>query len=321
MQLEEELNKKFEVIFNDINPADFSTQKPLLAHYCRFEVLESILRTKQLWFSNPLFMNDIEEVKFGINEGTNAFLSSTELSRACGSQERFENLRHAINHYYMVFEKDHVLDTYIFCLSKHIKGNNDGLLSMWRGYGDNGKGAAIIFDTAKIEPRPSSPLILSEIHYATADERKFWINNKISEVANLIRNNNLDDGQLHVAAYNYFERLKLFALFTKHKGFDEECEWRIAYLPDRDTDKLLEPMLSYSVTGSGVEPKLKFNLRHLEGVTASDISLEKLVDSIILGPSASSPLTLAVVKKMLDQLKLSELKDRLVSSNIPLRAY
>ena len=31
-------------------------------------VLESILRENVVWFSNPLFMNDLEEVRFGINE-------------------------------------------------------------------------------------------------------------------------------------------------------------------------------------------------------------------------------------------------------------
>lgn len=42
-----------------------------------------------------------------------------------------------------------------------------------------------------------------------------------------------------------FERLKLFALFTKHDGFKEEKEWRVVYLSERDTGKKLRSMLGY----------------------------------------------------------------------------
>jgi hypothetical protein len=34
-------------------------------------VLEAILRNDEVWLSNPLFMNDMEEVRFGINAGAN----------------------------------------------------------------------------------------------------------------------------------------------------------------------------------------------------------------------------------------------------------
>jgi hypothetical protein len=39
---------------------------------------------------------------------------------------------------------------------------------MWRGYGGNGNGAAIVFDTAKIAAREESPLVIAHVHYGTA---------------------------------------------------------------------------------------------------------------------------------------------------------
>ena len=36
-------------------------------------MLEAILLNEELWLSNPLFMNDKEEVNFGINTGANLF--------------------------------------------------------------------------------------------------------------------------------------------------------------------------------------------------------------------------------------------------------
>ena len=36
--------------------------KPLLAHYTSISNLEKILKDDEIWLSNPLFMNDLEEV-------------------------------------------------------------------------------------------------------------------------------------------------------------------------------------------------------------------------------------------------------------------
>jgi hypothetical protein len=29
---------------------------------------------------------------------------------------------------------DHAIDTYVLCLSQHLRTDDDGVLSMWRGY-------------------------------------------------------------------------------------------------------------------------------------------------------------------------------------------
>ncbi len=43
-------------------------EKPILAHYTSVEVAERIIATETLWFSNPLYMNDYEELRWGISE-------------------------------------------------------------------------------------------------------------------------------------------------------------------------------------------------------------------------------------------------------------
>ncbi|MFY9987442.1 MAG: hypothetical protein WAK31_21975 [Chthoniobacterales bacterium] len=49
----------------------------------------------------------------------------------------------------------------------------------------------------------------------------------------------------------------------------------------------------------------------------TDVSLSKIVERIILGPSLSSPLARGTVLRMLEALGRPELKDRLKSSSIP----
>lgn len=72
-----EIFKLFEPPFADLRGDDcFPKYRPLLAHYPSISVLEAILRSNEVWFSNPLFMNDMEEVRFGINAGASLFLAS-----------------------------------------------------------------------------------------------------------------------------------------------------------------------------------------------------------------------------------------------------
>jgi hypothetical protein len=45
---------------------------------------------------------------------------------------------------------------------------------MWGGYGGNGNGAAIVFDTAKIAAREESPLVIAHVHYGTAQDTQLF---------------------------------------------------------------------------------------------------------------------------------------------------
>src|SRR6516162_8195090 len=95
---------------------------------------------------------------------------------------------------------------------------------------------------------------------------------------------------------------------------------RVVYMRSRDAGKIFDRMFSYAVGPRGVEPKLKFRLEPIEGLTETDLSIAKITERIILGPSLSSPLALATVGKMLDSLGLAELKPRVIASTIPFRA-
>jgi len=318
---DQEIRELFEPLWADAQgPDSFPSKRPLLAHYTSVAVLEAILRNKEVWLSNPLFMNDLEEVRFGMTVGANLFLGSSEIEPACGSKQRFDTLRSTFNYWNNTFANEHLLDLYVFCLSQHAKEDNDGLLSMWRGYGGNGSGAAIVFDTAKIDARESSPLIIAKVHYGTAEQRIDALKQYITQFAGILQTSKLPDDKLSHASYYFFQRLKQFSIFTKHRGFKEENEWRVVYLKDRDEAKSFDKMLSYGVGPRGVEPKLKLKIDAIPGLPEMNISLAEIVDRIILGPSVSSPLARATILRMVDALNLSELRNRIISSTIPFRA-
>ncbi len=310
-----------DALWSDIPDSDaFDNRKPLLAHYTSIQTLEKIVTNNEIWFSNPMLMNDMEELRFGINEGDRLFHDHTVLREACGSEKRYLELYTAFDVYYDKLDLEHAKDIYTFCLSEHDIGETDGILSMWRGSGGNGNGAAIVLDTSKLAPIGESPFVFSKVHYLSSEDRRSWIDAKINETAAIIRTHDIPDDKLYFAAYAFFERLKVFALFTKHPGFKEEREWRIVYLPDRDKKKRIDPMLHYAVSDKGVEPKLKFKIGPLDGVTGEELSLEALVDHIILGPSAASHLAVHGIRRMLEKSGRVELAKKLIASSTPFRA-
>jgi hypothetical protein len=264
---DDEIGKLFAPLFDDLRGQDcFPNRRPLLTHYTSIVGLESILRTNELWLSNPLFMNDMEEVRFGIHTGARLFLGSSELELACRNKKRFDLLKHWFTYYFNKFDSEHVLDTYVFCLSEHAKDDTDGRLSMWRGYGGNGNGAAIVFDTEKIAAREESPLVIAHVHYGTGQMRENWLQRRIAEFGEILAKSEIPDDKLSIASYYFFERVKLFAIFTKHHGFLEENEWRVVYMRDRDTAHVFDRMFSYWVGPRGVEPKLKLKIEAIPGL-------------------------------------------------------
>jgi hypothetical protein len=191
---------------------------------------------------------------------------------------------------------------------------------MWRGYGGNGKGVAIIFDTAKFKVAPPpTPLILSKVHYGTSDQRYNWLKAMAGRAAAVLTRHVIPDDKLALACFVIFDRIKLFALFTKHDGFKEEREWRAIYRRDLDAGRKFDPLFGYAMGKHGAEPKLKFTLGHIPEVTEEDITLERIVSGIMLGPTASSVLAQTSVRRMLSLLKKPQLAALVTASTIPLR--
>ena len=187
-----------------------------------------------------------------------------------------------------------------------------------RGYGDDGRGAAVVIDTSKFNAVPTSPFIISRVTYGSRKQRLEWIDVKLTQFSELLKKASVSNDHLWVAAWMILERLKIFAIFTKHSGFREEREWRFVYLRQRDKSNTFSPMLGYAIGKGGLEPKLKLTVAPVAGF-AADLSLEKLIDRIILGPSISNAFSRQTVIRMLEVLGRHSLSGRLSTSSTPFR--
>jgi hypothetical protein len=315
------LYANFNPLWDDIQrDKTYPARRPLLAHYTSIAALEKIMGSTEIWFSNPLFMNDMDELKFGIQESADAFRGHAAIRSACGTDPRYQLLADAFEGYLHEFSEQHAFDVYVFCLSEHDPDNTDGLLSMWRGYGENGNGAAIVFDTARIPYNEAlNFLILSDVIYGSRNQRRAWINTKLAEFASLLTVAKLFDDKLYLAAHALFERIKLFSIFTKDYGFREEKEWRVVYVRQKDEGHKMDHMLHYSIGQRGIEPKFKFVVAPIEGLTPAEFSMETLVEQIILGPSVSTPLAVSSVRRMLEMTNKKALMNKVIASTTPFR--
>ncbi len=298
----------------------FPQARPHLAHYTSLDALEKILTTDEIWFSNPLFMNDFEEVTFGLLNGVSAFKTSDAIRAALKTDARHDAFVSHLDAYVDSYGRQYLIDTYVFCLSEQTPDNTDGILSMWRGYGGNGKGAAIVFDTSKLDPVDGSPLVFAKVTYSSPTQRFEWFRKIAHVFSTVLETHWIPDDKIGLVAAALFERVKLCALFTKHHGFREEHEWRVVYLKERDLGNRLAPRLSYHNGSKGIEPKLRFKVEPIGGLTAPDLSLGKLISAILLGPSMSSALAHRSVARMLELIGRPELIERLHASGIPFRS-
>lgn len=309
-----------------INLAEVSgPERPLrLAHYTSLEVLEKIIITEEVWLSNPLFTNDYEEVRFILNQSLQIIqnLHKNEYyTKSLGGAENCFKIAYFYEKYLKYFEDNHLFDIYIFCLSEYDEHDHpDGRLSMWRGYGANGHGAALVFDTSFVTVVPGSPFLITKVNYATSMEGVSWIEEVLKDCAQILAENAPDDEKIREAAWNVFNIMLIFSLCYKHPGFKEEQEWRIIYFPDRDIHQTLTENKTYIRHSNAIEPKLRFPIRPLSIDPDATWSFDSILHRIVLGPSHANALARKSAQRMLELLGKPKFADRIWVSEIPCRA-
>src|SRR4051812_28569299 len=83
---DQDIMNRFNPLFSVMDHAQTSSDyRPLMAHYTSIKVMESIFQSNEVWFSNPLFMNDLQELRYGMHEGTRFFSNIEQLKSAGGS--------------------------------------------------------------------------------------------------------------------------------------------------------------------------------------------------------------------------------------------
>ena len=323
---QEPIQPNFDHIYRKfVNLATLSNEeRPIfLAHYTSLESLEKIIQNNELCFSNPLFMNDHQEMRYGLTEGRSIIRNLAHDESIHKSLKGIDNFKKIIESFdvnFRHFDDEHSLDVYAFCLSEYdMQSQPHGRLSMWRGYGANGQGAALVFNTSAFNLVPGSPLLIGKVDYADEADRSSWLKSAFIECLDSLQDFELSDQNLFNAGFHIFQISLLYGLFSKHPGFREEQEWRIVYLPHLDKQKLMQSARTYVLRDNKVAPKLKFPIQPLDLEPRQNWTFESILERIVLGPTHASPLAFHSAKRMLESLGKPEFAAKLWVSQIPYR--
>lgn len=259
-----------------------------LFHYTTTRSFVEIVDRKFLWLSNAIYLNDKEEIRFGIRLLRNlnkATLENHNISKIIDEIEK--NL-----------DKEVFPEIYVasFC-------EDNDLLSQWRGYANNSGGICIGFKSAEMWrlARENSGKITA-ISYRDIDG-KMTAENKINA------HNNREEGLQDILgdAISKFrssrEKDVIHNLISsiKHDKFKEEKEWRVTML------------------GKNIKSEDK-KFREKNGILIPYFELDfepaKAISSVIIGPGENQDL---IAKSVKNFLATKELNIEVEKSTIPFR--
>lgn len=294
---------------------------PHIAHYTSMESAEKILSGGELWLSNPRNMNDWDELWLGVELLRSMARNQFDLNLGGGSATKdavLGNFLGAIETCLRGFEEHGAPDTYVFCFSEHDPENGDGVLSMWRGYGNGGSGVAIVFDGSQIPEVKDHPLVFLPVTYESTAVREKAILDLLVASTKLAMQWSAPEEIFRIGR-NLVDRVIVATLFSKHEGFRDEREWRLVYRPEWDEGAAFEKFFGYCHSHGVMDPKLKLPIGGIPGIQSGLLTMDRLVSKIIVGPVAAKDLVLHAFKRMLKSKDLDAMSARTVSSRIPFR--
>lgn len=275
-----------------------------------------LIQSNSIWMRSSLVMNDSAEVKHGLQLLTNSLASAPGKAIQQAVDSIFPGLYARQLENFQAYAPVLQYDTFVTSVSEYDEANDpDGQLSMWRAYGGNA-GVAFVLNGGPLL-RPSHALAVYASPVAYFEQTRF--DSAMMQLANSIANNadevrSLGHEEVQAALYNAF---RFAATCTKNPAFKEEREWRLI------ASEVMHPMVkiksSVEIIGDTPQVVIKIPLVDIPGEGLTGLSLENLVDQILIGPTE---FPMVIHRAIARQLVLSE-KDgigaRIRQTNIPLR--
>jgi len=288
-------------------------------HYTSAENALNIFRSRRVWMRNARCMNDYMEVTHGHNLLLKFFHDHSHKQRFIEAFKPCEN--EAVQKALERFDKwwsNIEFNTFITSISEHETSEDSyGRLSMWRAYSHLSARAAIVLNIP-LDPNPARNdlnIILSPVAYFDYQELVNEMNAYLDEVkANTSFLCSLEEPAI---TNLIFTMLVVATVTLKHKGFKEEKEWRVIYLPHLAPSELISNTIE---TINGV-PQTVYHIP-LEDKPTGDVtglSIPKIFDRIIIGPSEYPHPMYQAFYISLKEAGVEDPHERIIFSGIPLR--
>jgi hypothetical protein len=207
-------------------------------------------------------------------------------------------------------------DIYITSISEHDDAEDaHGRLSMWRAFGRLPARAALVIKPPVPGAAEGLRGMLSPVAYFDYED----VEKQIKKVINKVNKN--------IEFLRTFEKSKIkdmvlfmlvaAAVSLKHRGFQEEREWRIIYIPQIHQSKLIG--WSTEIVDGVPQIIYKIPLQDNLDNDVIGVAIPTLLDRVIIGPS-QYPVTMGHAFGIaLQQAGVANPGSRIVASGIPLR--
>ena len=288
-----------------------------MAYYTSASTAVQILRHRQIWMRNTQVMNDFSEVEHGIACVRDALRSET--GRQFGSLVNtfypglFEKLIEQFEGWIPGFR----LDTFIACVSEHHDEDATfGRLSMWRAYGGKAGVALVLNPGVFFRPSDALGAYSMPVFYSGPEN----VVNQLREITARMSGAPGAVGNLGADGLQelLFSVLRYASVCTKHPAFKEEREWRVVASPALYPNELLQPSLE--TIGDVPQVVLKLPLMEVPERGLTGISPESFIERILIGPCEHPDVLFRALHTALEGAGVSKPGERIIVTNIPLRA-
>lgn len=194
-----------------------SVFQSVIYHYTSSNVLMSIVKNKSIWLTGKHHLNDPDEgVVFD-------FLRKEY-------EDKNKTCLDDMAKYLMEY------DFFINCMTEQRDR-----LSQWRGYGDQGRGVSIGFDSDKIKEyiKSAPELLLKNVNYIKKSSPMVptYLENQFDQTK--IRSERRGNGEsVGAPTDNFLHTLKKEQCSLKYDSYEEECEIRLIYTTKDHADDI-----------------------------------------------------------------------------------
>lgn len=295
--------------------AELEQENRKLAHYTSAKVALSIIENKTIWLNNVQYMNDYSEIEIGhqllldfYNNATGTELKGVleEISTGCTKNLEFN--------YNNISPK--LMNTYALCLTEHLPDEDKyGRLSMWRAYAAN-NGVALVFNRPMFleESLNTSAMTIPMFYF---DQEKFC--DAVHEFTKILNDNK--DMLKQASGFNeyIFKKFLITVLSMKHKGFQEEREWRILCNSSIYMSSPNEILKEKRVEVNGAPRIIKtLNFADVQYKNIK-VNMNDLIYKVIIGPSNNAEQLREIFVNALSDNGVKNADDKVICSNIPIR--